>query len=101
MLHLKTVKYHFLELTLNIFKGLLHRTHLYNFYIKRQLKKRIGNCVSCGNCCWDVQPIKRCPHYKNKKCDRYFSDSRPIDCKNSPLNNLEVKLVGCKGYEFK
>jgi hypothetical protein len=65
------------------------------FYFDK-LKKRIGNCKQCGECCIG------CKYLKNNKCSVY--NNRPWFCyKEFPLDKLDQKVFGVKncGYSFK
>ena len=101
-MYLKTVKYHFIGLIQNTFRGVLIRIHLYKYYFNHQLKHRKGKCIECGNCCWKIQPTRRCENKMlDGKCSIYFTDKRPRNCKDQPINNLDIFLMNCKGYTFK
>lgn len=66
-------------------------------YAEYKIRKRRGKCLDCGNCCFNHQEMRYCIHRKNGKCEVY--EERKCN-KFFPLDNLDVKIVGCKGYYF-
>jgi len=68
-----------------------------NIYVRMRLNKRKGECLNCGNCCFNYQTLKYCKHREMGKCKVY----KTRQCSGRfPLDNLDIKIVNCPGYWF-
>jgi len=76
---MKSITWHCLSIY-NIFRHNFMRIPIIGKkYAKWKLKKRVGECLNCGNCCFNHMKMRYCKYRKNDKCDIYIYIGNVID----------------------